>query len=180
MEINFTTENIDEKQYEKLILHYIYEHYHYTDFKRLMLQDNWKIIIKSVDESNVNFYSKYEKQFLSNRIPHGVTGKNEIIVYVLDVNNSMITLQNFTAIYHECAHMILKIYYKNKRVTQRHDDFYSKKGNKRNLFSSEIHDRSIEGKFRQVKNKINFRSSINLIGIDITDLTNSRKSFLIK
>jgi hypothetical protein len=78
--------------------------------------------------------------------------------------------------------MILKIYYPHKAVNQRTNDFYSIKGNRRKFFSSEIHDRSAEGRFRQIEVKTGVLgrisgSKINLIGIDITDLTNSRDSF---
>jgi hypothetical protein len=185
MIIKYTTKNINQKIYSRGILNYIYEHYHYRDYKRLLKQDKWKILISPVEESDPSFYTADEKTSLSGQIPHGVTGFNEIKVYILDINNPMIMLQNFTAIYHECAHMVLKIYYPHEQVIQRNNDFYSLKGNKRKFFSSEIHDRSAEGKFRQIKvhtgilGRIDNRS-INLIGIDITDLTNSRKSFKIE
>ena len=180
--IKYTTKNINQKLYSRGILNYIYEHYNYRDFKRLMLQDKWEIIISPVSEADVSFYTADERTLLSGRIPHGVTGNNKINVYVLDVDNYLIMLQNFTAIYHECAHMILKIYYPHKVVNQRTNDFYSIKGNRRKFFSSEIHDRSAEGRFRQIEVKTGVLgrisgSKINLIGIDITDLTNSRDSF---
>jgi hypothetical protein len=182
MHIKYTTKNINQKIYSRGILNYIYEHYNYRDFKRLQSQDKWEIIVSPVSEAEPQFYTADERTLLSGRIPHGVTGNNKINVYVLDVDNYYIMLQNFTAIYHECAHMILKIYYPHKQVNQRTNDFYSIKGNKRKLFSSEVHDRSAEGKFRQIKVHTGMlgrigNSSIKLIGIDITDLTNSRKSF---
>ena len=180
MKINFTTKNIDKKLYSKGILNYIYEHYNYKDYSRLMKQDKWEITISPVSESYEEFYSKDEHSLLSNRIPHGVTGDKEIIVYVLDVDNPMIMLQNFSAIFHECCHMILKIYYPNLQVQQRHNDFYTKQGTFRKMFSSEVHDRSIEGKFRQIKFYKNYHSRITLICLDILDLTNSRKDFSIK
>jgi len=180
MKINFTTKNIDKKLYSKGILNYIYEHYNYKDYSRLMLQDKWEITVSPVSDSLPDFYLESERTFLSTRIAHGVTGQNEIIVYVLDIDNAMITLQNFSAIYHECAHMILKIYYPELQVQQRTNDFYGKKGNFRKMFSSEVHDRSVEGKFRQIRFYKNYRVRITLIGLDILDLTNSRKEFKIK
>jgi len=182
MHIKYTTKNINEKIYSRGILNYIYEHYNYRDFKRLSLQDNWEIIISPVSEADVTFYTADERTLLSGRIPHGVTGDKKINVYILDVDNYYIMLQNFTAILHECAHMILKIYYPDKRVKQRTNDFYSIKGSSRNFFSSEVHDRSAEGKFRQIKVNTGMlgritNSNLNLIGLDITDLTNSKDSF---
>ena len=51
MIIKYTTKNINQKLYSRGILNYIYEHYNYRDFKRLMLQDKWEIIISPVSES---------------------------------------------------------------------------------------------------------------------------------
>lgn len=180
MKINFTTKNIDKKLYSKGILNYIYEHYNYKDYSRLMTQDQWEIKVSPVSESIPDFYLESERTNLSNRIPHGVTGDKEIIVYVLDVDNPMIMLQNFSAIYHECAHMVLKIYYPKLQVQQRTNDFYGKKGQFRKMFSSEVHDRSVEGKFRQIRFFKNYHTKITLIALDILDLTNSRKEFKIK
>ena len=180
MKINFTTKNIDKKLYSKGILNYIYEHYNYKDYSRLMKQDQWEITVSPVSESIPDFYLESERTNLSNRIPHGVTGEKVVFVYVLDIDNSMITLQNFSAIFHECAHMILKIYYPELQVQQRTNDFYGKKGQFRKMFSSEVHDRSVEGKFRQIRFFKNYHTKITLIALDISDLTNSRKEFKIK
>lgn len=179
MYITFQTKNIPKKIYEKSILQFIYEHYHHKDYLRYMIQDKWKIEIMPVSKANTSFYSEEEKKSLSPQIPHGVTGMNVVKCYILDVNNNMIMLQNFSAIFHELAHMILKIYYPVRISHQRHDDFYSKRGNKRNYFSSEIHDRAIEGKYRQIKIVTGFRKSITLICLDITDLTNTRNKKII-
>ena len=56
MEINFTTNNIDRKLYQQLILYYIYEHYNPTDFKRIIEQDKWKIEIKRTQDFDKGFY----------------------------------------------------------------------------------------------------------------------------
>jgi hypothetical protein len=175
MQITFQTDNINKKIYEKCILQYIYQHYHYSDYSRIIKQDDWKIEIMPVSKADTSFYSDEEKKSLSPSIPHGVTGMNTVKCYILDIDNHMIMLQNFSAIYHELAHMILKIYYPVRISHQRHDDFYSKRGNKRKFFSSEIHDRSTEGKYRQIKIITGFRKSLTLIGLDILDLTNNRK-----
>ena len=131
MKINFTTKNINQRLYSRAILNYIYEHYHYSDYQRLMKQDKWTINIYPVSQANPNAYTTEEKKKLHPEIPHGVTEMDNIKCYILDIDNPMITLQNFSAIYHECAHMILKIYYPTKIVSQRNSDFWGIKGNKR-------------------------------------------------
>lgn len=179
MEINFTTENIDEKQYEKLILHYIYEHYHYTDHDRLQVQDDWKITIKSTkqyaDRANPFYDNDPRLKELDFNIPHGVTGEYEVICYITDSPNNMVMMQNMSVICHELAHMILKIYYRDKTVKTRYADFHGKAGDTRKFFSCEVHDRATEGRVKQHRYPISRFRKITFIGIDISDLTNSRK-----
>jgi hypothetical protein len=171
MEINFSTENIDEKKYERLILHYIYEHYHYTDHDRLQRQDQWKINIKRTDQYNTKFYNNDPRLAeLDFTIPHGVTGNFTIDCYITDSTNNMITLQNMSVICHELAHMILNVYYSDRIIEMRYADFHGKKGDKRKFFSCEVHDRVTEGRVKQFRYRLT-----RYIGVDISDLTNSRK-----
>ena len=58
MIVNFTTQNIDKKLYEKSILTYIYDHYLFTDHKRIMEQDKWEINIRTLKDFKWNFYDK--------------------------------------------------------------------------------------------------------------------------
>jgi hypothetical protein len=177
MEINFTTQNIDKKLYEQLILYYIYEHYHYTDHKRLQEQDKWKITIKRTQDFDKGFYQgATNKNQLDYSIPHGVTGKGDIICYISDNKNNIYTMQNMSVICHELAHMILMIYYPDRITKQRHDDFYGKVGDNRKYFSSEVHDRVTEGKTKIFRRKVSRFKSISFIGVDISDVTNSRRN----
>ncbi len=180
MEIVFETKHLDKKLYQKLILHYIYEHYHYKDYDRLMKQDKWKITLVSTKEFDRSFYSGVPNDQLDYSIPHGVTGQGTVICYLTDSTNPLIMLQNMSVICHELAHMILMTYYPNKLTTQRYDDFYGKAGDQRKYFSSEVHDRVAEGKVKQFKYPKSFRRHQNYIGVDIGDITNNRKSFDIK
>ena len=175
MEIKFETKNLDVSLYQRMILHYIYEHYHYKDYKRYQDQDKWKITIISTKDFGRSFYSGVPNDQLDYGIPHGVTGKGTIICYVTDSNNPLIMLQNMSVICHELAHMILMVYYPDKLVSQRYDDFYGKAGDQRKFFSSEVHDRATEGKVKQFKCPKGWRKTINFVGIEISDLTNSRK-----
>ena len=47
MKINFTTEKIDRKLYEKSILTYIYDHYYFKDYHKIQIQDLWEINIRT-------------------------------------------------------------------------------------------------------------------------------------
>lgn len=180
MQINFETKHLDEKLYQKLILHYIYEHYNYKDYPRLREQDSWKITLVSTKDFDRSFYSGVPNDQLDYSIPHGVTGKGDVICYLTDSNNPLILLQNMNVICHELAHMILMVYYPNKLTTQRFDDYYGKAGDQRKFFSSEVHDRVTEGRVKQFKYPKGFRRYLTYVGVDISDITNSRKSFSIK
>ena len=171
MKINFSTENINKKEYERLILHYIYEHYHHTDHTRLQKQDDWTINIKRTDQYNQKFYSDDPRLAeLDFNIPHGVTGEGEVVCYITDNPNNMVTLQNMSVICHELAHMILMIYFRDRITEMRHNDFHGKKGDKRKFFSCEVHDRVTEGRVKQFRYRFT-----RYIGVDISDLTNTRK-----
>ncbi len=181
MNIEFTTDNIDKRLYEKLILFYIYEHYHFLDHPRLLLQDKWEIIIKKTSQYDPTFYSNDPRlEELDFSIPHGVTSREKIICYVQDNPNSLYTTQNMSVICHELAHMILMVYFPDKITTMRHNDLHGRAGDKRKFFSSEVHDRQAEGRTKIFKRKISRFKTINFIGIDISDLTNNRRSFSIK
>ena len=176
MEINFTTKNIDRKLYQQLILYYIYEHYNPTDFKRIIEQDKWKIEIKRTQDFDKGFYEgAASRDQLDYSIPHGVTGLGTITCYISDNSNNIYTMQNMSVICHELAHMILMIYYPDKIVQQRYDDFYGKAGTNRKFFSSEVHDRITEGKTKIFKRKVSPFRSVQFIGVDIVDLVNSRR-----
>lgn len=174
MEINFIgCEEIDKKLYEKCILGYIYQHYQYRNQKdsdRYIQQDKWKIDIYNLDLFEDDFYTKDQLIDLSTGIPHGVTGKNIVKCYIIDKRNDLFTLQNFSVICHELAHMILYNYYGNQRSTLRHDDFYSKRGDSKNFFSSEVHDRIREGNLRTVTVYRSRFKKFRFIGVNIMDL----------
>lgn len=176
MFIKFETNNIDEKLYEKVILHYIFEHYYYKDYNRIMAQDTWKITIASTKEFDRSFYGDTNNDKLDYGIPHGVTGRGEVLCYITDSKNPLIFLQNMSVICHELAHMILMIYYPNKLATQKYDDFYGKAGDQRKFFSCEVHDRAAEGKVKKYTLPTKFRKKINYVGIDISDITNGRNN----
>ncbi|MBC8430230.1 MAG: hypothetical protein H8D92_02400 [Pelagibacteraceae bacterium] len=175
MEIAFETKHLDKNLYSRMILHYIYEHYSYTDHERLREQDKWKINIKDVKSFDNTFYNGSNTDNLDYSIPHGVTGLGDVTCYLTDSTNPLVRLQNMSVICHELAHMILMIYYPDAITKQRYDDFYGKTGTDRKFFSSEVHDRVAEGRVKQFKYPLNRFRRIKYVGVDIEDITNSRK-----
>ena len=171
MIINFTTETIDRKLYEKSILTYIYDHYLYNDYRRLVEQDKWEINVRTLKDFNWNFYDKNIKN-LSKKMPHGVTGDYTVDCYVSDETNRMYYLQNMMVICHELSHMLLKIYYPDTKGTLEKDDTYGKAGSVRNFFSTEIHNRVEQGKTRKFTTW--HEREYYFYGIDIDDITNKR------
>lgn len=163
--------DIDKKLYERCILKYIYEHYSTINgYSKYLEQDKWTIEIINLDSFDDSFYTKEQQVDLSTGIPHGVTGQYVVKCYIVDDKNDLYTLQNFSAICHELAHMVLKIHYPDKRGTLRHSDFYSKKGDEKNFFSQEIHDRVKEKNLRTCfAYKSRFRK-FRFIGVNILDL----------
>ena len=84
MNIEFTTEKINEKLYEQLILFYIYEHYNYKDYPRLLAQDKWEIVIKKTSDYDSTYYSNDPRsEELDFSIPHGVTMREKIICDIM-------------------------------------------------------------------------------------------------
>jgi hypothetical protein len=166
--------SIDKKLYEKCILGYIYQHYKFvgTNFDIYLKQDKWSIHIINLDNFDDSWYSKEQLVDLATGIPHGVTGMNVVKCYVVDNNNDMFTLQNFSAICHELAHMVLKNYYGSKRGILRHSDFYNSKGDEKNLFSQEVHDRVKERNLRTITVWRNRFRKFRFIGVNILDLCN--------
>jgi hypothetical protein len=172
MEINFTNcDFIDKKLYERCILNYIYQHYSdwKTNYQKYLDQDQWKIEIINLNDFDIKDYGDRYMD-ISTGIPHGVTGMNVVKCYIIDDKNDMFTIQNFSVICHELAHMVLKIYYPTKRGMLRHGDFYAKKGDIKNFFSQEVHDRVKERNLRTVTVYRNRFRKFRFIGVNILDL----------
>lgn len=172
MNISFTTKNIDKSLYEKCILKFIYEHYipDKKNYHQYLKQDIWEIEIKPLSEFDFSFYDNFRRDELSSNMAHGVTGENQIVCYIHDIAGNYFAMQNLSVITHELGHMILKVKYPHRQTKQRHSDFYSKSGNTRKYFSSEIHDRLTEGKVRKCTVWKNRFRKFSFYGIDIMDL----------
>jgi len=173
MQIIFETKNLNKKLYEKCILKYVYDHFNpkKENWHFYETLSKWKIILKPLSNFDFSFYDNYRRDELSSDMAHGVTGINEIICYIHDIKNDFYTLQNLSVITHELGHMVLMVIYPNEKSIQRHDDFYGKKDNSRKFFSSEIHDRLIEGKTRKIELKLSLFKRFYFFGVDIMDLS---------
>jgi len=172
LHIEFTTSHLDVLLYKKSILNYIYDHYHHKDYPRYMEQDDWSIYIKSLSEFNKNFYDD-DVVNVNYKMAHGVTGMNEVICYLDDNPNNMIFRTNMMVVTHELAHMILKIYYPNKKGILNHNDTWAKKGSKRNYFSTEVHNRWEDNMNRTFDVNHNGMNH-SFTGVDISDVVNTR------
>jgi|TARA_R110000824_G_scaffold72633_2_gene185288 hypothetical protein len=145
-----------------------------------MKQDLWEIAIKPTTDYDSSYYSNDSRaEELDFSIPHGVTMKEKIICYVTDSTNNLITLQNMSVICHELAHMILMVYYPDKIVQMRHNDFHGHTGQSRKFFSSEVHDRVTEGRIKQFRYPVSRFRKVSFVGVDIEDITNRRNDNIV-
>lgn len=181
MLIKFNTKNIDRVFYRQVILQYIsdlltanpalavkYQRYH----------KNWTITIEPVENwSGIDGRSQ-DTGTLNKLIPHGVTGEGKVTAFVVDVDDKGLTsLQNFSAILHEVAHMYLIMVLRGQRGKMRNADLSGNvPGQELNASTQEVHDRQMEGKTYQVRTWINVGNWISkkwirysAIGIDLRD-----------
>jgi len=163
MKVVFHTDNIDQTFYRQMIHVYLGELglANPDTFKR------WKKVVKSW---TIHIYPASDWDGIDGRsgntgtlnpmIPHGVTGEGIVKCYVIDVDDKGLTsLQNFSAILHEVAHMYLIGVMRGIRGTFRNNDLSgNKKGSQANVSTQEVHDRQMEGKMYQIKAHINVGS----------------------
>lgn len=180
MKIVFHTQNIDQTFYRQIIHHYILDHLINSEsFKRYKeFRDSWEVhIYPSKDWEGIDGRSD-NTGTLNPLIPHGVTGEGIVKTYIIDSPDKGLTsIQNFSAILHEVAHMLLIIMTRGKRGILRNDDLSgNKKGKELNVSTQEVHDRQMEGKTYQVKTYVNFGNWLirkwqrySCIGIDLRD-----------
>jgi len=186
MKIKLFTEKIDKTFYRQLILQYIADQLsgnprafkRYTDF-----HDNWTIQIYPTTAWDGNIEGGSEQIGTFNpEIPHGVTGEGIVKVYVSDTSDKGLrAVQNFGAIFHELAHMLLIILARGQRGIFRNNDLSgNKKGQEANVSTQEVHDRQMEGKTYLVKGYVNFGTWFSTkwtpytcVGLDLRDFINT-------
>lgn len=145
IQLNFFTDKISRRKYTDAILEWTFSHFRSKmQIDKIIQVNKWTINIYPTYMAN---YSFGDLTSLNYEIPHGVTKPTEMVVdcFVKDINNDFVMLQNFMTISHELAHMMLSIFYPDKRSTYRHNDkSWGKAGEQGNFFVTEVHDREKE------------------------------------
>jgi hypothetical protein len=181
MKIEFYTKQIDETFYRQIIQQYIADHLTQSSmaFNRYnQYHDDWTINVKPVEDWDGTLRGGGETGTLNGMIPHGVTGEGIVTVYVVDsADKGLMAIQNFGAVLHEVAHMLLIILMRGQRGIFRNNDLSgNKKGMDANISTQEVHDRQMEGNTYQVRGYVNFGNWLirnwvpyTAIGIDLRD-----------
>ena len=160
MKVVFHTKNIDQTFYRQIIHQYIADlaSSNLSLYKRYkQYRKNWTVHIHpSADWSGIDGRSD-NTGVLNGMIPHGVTGEGIVKAYVIDVDDKgLSSLQNFSAILHEIAHMYLIMTIRGVRGVFRNADLSGNKpGGQANVSTQEVHDRQMEKKLYQMKTFIN-------------------------
>lgn len=187
MKIVFHTDNLDKVFYSQIIHTYLSQ----LIFANALLYEKYK---KDRDRWRVHIYPTKDWKGIDGRsgntgtlnpnIPHGLTGDGVVECFILDVNDKGLTsLQNFSAILHEVAHMYLIITMRGERGVLRNDDLGgNRKGKSLNVSTQEVHDRQQEGKFYQIQTWINTGSWIKkkwtrytFVGLDFRDFLGAKR-----
>jgi hypothetical protein len=149
IKIQFYTENIDVKKYERVILEYIFSHVNRYDLDKSFELNKWRVEIRPTSQSNMNFDGIQGDGVINVLgIPHGVTNRNlkRVVCFVNDMKGDMVLQQNFkTSVGHELAHFILTVFFPSKRVIPRHKDRSWNNSFSEQFYSTtEVHDREFE------------------------------------
>jgi hypothetical protein len=181
MKIDFFTKNLDETFYRQMIQQYIADHIKQSMSayrKYESYHNEWTIEIYPVEAWGGMLEGGVSVGTTHPGIPHGVTGKGLVKVYVHDDDDmGLKAIQNFAPIFHEVAHMLMIMIMPGIRGTFRNDDLSGNKvGRQANVSTQEVHDRQMEGNTYQVTAYVNFGNWIvrkwrpfTAIGINLRD-----------
>jgi hypothetical protein len=183
IQILFFTDNLDQRKYTDAILEFIFSHFrNKKQYDKIVETNKWIVNIFSSKDAKYNFDGV--NGVLNYGVPHGITNKNTrtVDVYVPDLSGDYAMIQNFMTISHELSHMMLAIFYPDKREKYRHTSkSWGRKGDIGNFYVTEVHDREYEmAKHSKWIRKISiykwlfFGKNIGKLELpcfDITDLT---------
>jgi hypothetical protein len=148
--IHFFTKHLDRTLYRQAILKYISEHFQANEDAQWDELRRWEIYVEPFDKSDGRYDDGLNGKFPSG-IPHGVTGQRVVKVFVEDKQDDLFfkIRVNFKMISHELAHMTLKIKFPDRKGTLKYDEIsdgtgWGRRGEVRNFFSVEIHNREWE------------------------------------
>jgi len=173
----------DARVYEEGIIEYLFGSIYSRDTAKINEANKWTVELRHSSESQLAVFAALTTEKLNQGIPHGITIATDkrVICFIPSGSGDMRIIESLQVIYHELAHMLLFLYYKNKRANRRHDDKNAKAGSDGPFMTTEVHDRVFEKKLRNVtfyrdviqggKHK---NAKFVTRGIDITDITDSR------
>jgi hypothetical protein len=173
----------DVRVYEAGIIEYVFGSIYHKDTAKIEEVNKWTIELRHTSESDLTAFRALTTETLNQGIPHGITipTSRRVICFIPSGAGDLNIIQNLQVIYHELAHMLLFLYYKNKKANRRHPDKNAKAGSEGVYLTTEVHDRVFEKKLRNVtfyrdiiqggKPK---RAKFVTRGLDITDITDSR------
>ena len=173
----------DARVYEEGIIEYLFGSIYYKDTTKINEANRWTIELRHTSESDLTAFRALTTERLNQGIPHGITIATDkrVICFIPSGSGDLRIIESLQVIYHELAHMLLFLYYKNKRASRRHNDKNARAGSDGAFMTTEVHDRVFERRLRNVtfyreviqggKRK---RAKFVTRGIDITDFTDSR------
>lgn len=173
----------DATAYQRGILEYIFGSIYNKDVVKITEANMWAIELRHTSESNLEIFKALTDGVLNQGIPHGITTPTDrrVVCFISSGSGDLRIIENLQVIYHELAHMLLYLYYKNKRATRRHPDKKAAAGSEGAFMTTEVHDRVFENKLRNVEfyRDVMFNGKTKTVkfvsrGIDITDITDSR------
>ena len=173
----------DARVYEEGIIEYLFGSIYYKDTTKINEANRWTVELRHTSESDLTAFRALTTERLNQGIPHGITIATDkrVICFIPSGSGDLRIIESLQVIYHELAHMLLFLYYKNKRASRRHNDKNARAGSDGAFMTTEVHDRVFERRLRNVtfyreviqggKRK---RAKFVTRGIDITDITDSR------
>lgn len=139
----FRSKNLDHSFYEQLTRRILYEFL--TAKEMIDFLSSWSIEFHNLEYMNTQFFAHVkltEGQRISENSPAGVTGQEQIILYLHDSKNEFKMRENTDRIQHELCHAVLYYLYGNKRLP----------GQKLNMAVKAVHDQNDNN----IRFKINF------------------------
>lgn len=171
------------KVYQDGIKEYVFGSIYNKDTAKLNEANSWTVELRHTSESNLAEFKALTSEKLNPGIPHGITiaTSRRVVCFIPSRSGDLGIIESLQVVYHELAHMLLYLYYKNKRAKRRHKDKNAAAGSEGPFMTTEVHDRVFEKKLRNVeffRDKIigGQTKSVKFVtrGIDITDITDSR------
>jgi hypothetical protein len=112
----FRTKNLDHSFYQNMVRRILYEFLDGYDMHQFL--KGWTIEFHNLEFANKQFFEHVklqEGQKINTNMPSGVTGQNQIILYLHDSKNIFKARENSDRIQHELCHAVMYFIYQNKK-----------------------------------------------------------------